>query len=56
MQVGDLVKCNLCGWMGLVVGESTHEDSGEEHLLVRWITGRYSGETDALWPPDLELL
>ena len=56
MQVGDLVKCDRCGWMGLVVGESTHEDSGEEHLLVRWITGRYSGETDALWPPELELL
>ena len=54
MQVGDLVKYG--SWMGLVVGEWTHENTNEEHTLVRWITGRYSGETDAVLPTELEVL
>ena len=54
MQVGSLVKYG--SWMGLVVGEWTHENTNEEHTLVRWITGRYSGETDAVLPTELEVL
>ena len=59
MKVGDLVQY----WnrrddsiLGVVVGEWTHDDSGEEHTLVRWITGRHVGDTDAILPRYLEAL
>ena len=54
MKVGDLVQYGP--YMGLVVGEWTHDDSGEEHTLVRWINGRHVGDTDAILPTLLEVL
>ena len=54
MQVGDLVQYGP--YMGLVVGEWTYDYSGEEHTLVRWITGRHAGEIDAILPTQLEAL
>ena len=69
MKVGDLVKLNTtmrkqlfalqCRYpndIGIVVGEWTHDDSGEEHTLVRWIAGRHVGDTDAILPRYLEVL
>ncbi len=59
MQVGDLVQyCNRRdnSILGVVVGEWTHDYSGEEHILVRWITGRHVGDTDAILPTELEVV
>lgn len=54
MKIGTLVK--LYDWLGVVVGFWTHEVSEEEHALVTWLSGRYTGETDAISPNDLEVL
>jgi len=54
MQVGDLVKCHT--YFGIVVGHWTHDVSEEEHTLVHWLTGRYTGETDAMLEIDLEAI
>ena len=42
--------------LGIVIGHWTHELSGEEHVLVRWIEGLYEGQTDAVLPNDLEII
>lgn len=60
MQVGSLVKF-AHRWMddthiGVVVGYWTHDVSEEQHILVCWLTGRYTGDTDAIIESDLEVL
>ena len=54
MQVGSLVKhgCHF----GIVVGWWTHDVSEEEHTLVCWLTGKYTGDTDAVMEYNLEVL
>ena len=54
MQVGSLVK--YTSFFGIVMGEWTHPISEEEHILVRWITGWHTGDTDAMMESDLEVL
>ena len=54
MRVGSLVKYGLS--LGIVVGEWTHPISEEEHTLVCWLTGTYTGDTDAVIESDLEVL
>ena len=58
MKVGSLVRC--VHWkdhvFGVVVGEWTHDISREEHLLVYWLTGLHTGDTDAIMKYELEVL
>ena len=54
MQVGTLVK--YTSFFGIVVGWWTHKISEEEHTLVCWLTGTYTGDTDAVIEYDLEVL
>ena len=54
MKIGSLVK--YVSFFGIVVGRWTHDVSEEEHILVCWLTGLYTGETDALIECDLEVL
>ena len=54
MQVGSLVKYGT--FFGIVVGEWTHPISEEEHTLVCWLTGRHTGDTDAVIEDCLEVL
>ena len=54
MRIGTLVKYGF--HFGIVVGWWTYKLSGEEHALVCWLTGEYTGETDALMEHDLEIL
>ena len=59
IEIGSLVRAEPC-WMysvmGIVIGHWTHEESGEEHVLVRWIEGLYEGQTDAMLPYNLEII
>ena len=54
MRVGTLVKYGFN--FGIVVGWWTHQDFKEEHTLVCWLTGTYTGETDAIMEYDLEVI
>ena len=54
MRIGTLVKYGF--HFGIVVGWWTHKISEEEHTLVCWLTGGYTGETDAVMEYDLEIL
>ncbi len=54
MQIGTLVKYHT--YLGIVVGHWTHNFSGEEHTLVHWLTGKYTGDTDAVIENTLEVL
>ncbi len=54
MRVGSLVK--YYSFFGIVVGKWTHDVTEEEHTLVHWLTGQYTGDTDAIMEWDLEVL
>lgn len=54
MKIGTLVK--LDEWFGIVVGRLTHHVTEEEHILVKWLTGSYTGDTDAVMENRLEVL
>ena len=54
MRVGTLVKYGT--FFGIVVGKWTHNVSEEEHTLVCWLTGKYTGDTDAVIEGCLEVL
>jgi hypothetical protein len=54
MRIGTLVKYGFN--FGIVVGWWTHKISEEEHTLVCWLTGTYTGDTDAVMGYDLEVL
>ena len=56
MRVGSLVKFVGSNHVGVVVGYWLHDVSEEEHLLVRWIIGKFTGDTDAIPVLDLEVL
>ena len=56
MKIGTLVKAKLDGWFGVVVGFWTNDVSEVEHVLVKWLSGRYTGDTDAILPYHLEVL
>ncbi len=54
MKIGDLVKWE--GWLGVVMGDWEHPSSHEMHTLVCWLTGRYTGDTDAVLQDTLEVV
>ena len=54
MQIGSLVK--HVTFFGIVVGKWTHDVTEEEHTLVHWLTGQYTGDPDAIIESDLEVL
>ena len=59
IEIGSLVRGEayyIDAVLGIVIGHWTHEESGEEHVLVRWIEGLYEGETDAMLPKYLEVI
>ena len=59
IEVGSLVRAEACymdAVLGIVIGHWTHELSGEEHVLVKWIEGLCVGETDAMLPDNLEII
>ena len=57
MQIGTLVHlAHTSSIIGVVIGEWTHGGNGEEHWLVQWLTGKYTGDIDALIESDLERL
>ena len=57
IEIGTLVKWHgSYGDLGLVVDHWVHDQSGELHTVVKWLTGRYVGELDAIWSDDLEII
>ena len=54
MKIGDLVKWEDC--YGIVVGDWEHPASYEMHTLVCWLTGKYTGDTDAVLQDTLEVV
>lgn len=53
MEIGDLVRYHQ--WIGIVMGARI-EQNNQEHTLVRWVTGRHAGDTNAIWTPELEVI
>ena len=54
IEIGTLIRD--CENIGLVVDHWIHDVSGELHIVVKWLTGRYEGELDAIWSDDLEII
>jgi len=54
IEIGTLIR--HYGDIGLVTDHYVHEQSGELHAVVKWLTGRYVGELDAIWLNDLEII
>ena len=55
LEIGTLVKDSY-GDIGLVTDHWIYDPSGEYHPVVKWITGRYVGELDAIWCDQLEII
>ena len=54
IEIGSLIR--HYGDIGLVTDHWIHDQSGEYHTVVKWITGRFVGETDLLWINDVEVI
>ena len=54
IEIGTLIR--HYGDFGIVVDHWVHDVSGELHTVVKWLTGRYVGELDAIWSDDLEVI
>ena len=55
IEIGSLIR-DYQGDLALVTDHWIHDVSGEYHTVVKWITGRYVGETDALYTDYLEVI
>ena len=55
IEIGTLIR-DPYGDMGLVVDHWIHDQSGEYHTVVKWLTGRRVGELDALFTDNLEII
>jgi len=55
IEIGTLIR-DSHGDMGIVVDHWIHDTSGEYHTVVKWLTGRYVGELDALFNDNLETI
>ena len=55
IQVGSLIRDSY-GDLALVVDHWVHDQSGEYHTVVKWLTGRYVGKLDALFVDNLEII
>ena len=55
IEIGSLIR-DSHGDIALVIDHWIHDVSGEYHTVVKWLTGRYVGETDAIWSDYIEVI
>ena len=55
IEIGSLIR-DSCGDIALVIDHWIHDASGEYHTVVKWLTGRYAGEADAIWSDYIEVI
>ena len=55
IEIGSLIR-DYQGDIALVIDHWIHDESGEYHTVIKWLTGRYAGETDALYTDYLEVI
>ena len=55
IKIGTLIR-DSDGDIALVTDHWIHDVSGEYHTVVKWLTGRYVGEADALYTDYLEVI
>lgn len=55
IEIGSLIR-DYQGDIALVVDHWVHDQSGEHHTVVKWLTGCYVGEKDALFNHNLEII
>ena len=55
IEIGSLIRDSY-GDIALVTDHWIHDQSGEYHTVVKWLTGRYVGETDAIWSGYIEVI
>ena len=54
IEIGSLIR--HYGDIGIVTDHWIHDQSGELHTVVKWLTGRYVGELDALFIDYIEVI
>ena len=55
IEIGSLVRDSY-GDIALVTDHWTHDASSEYHTVVKWLTGRFVGETDILFTDYVEVI
>ena len=55
IEIGSLIR-DYPGDLALGTDHWIHDVSGEYHTVVKWLTGRYVGEADALYTDYLEVI
>lgn len=55
IKIGSLIRDSY-GDIALVTDHWIHDVSGEYHTVVKWLTGRYAGEADAIWSDYIEVI
>ena len=55
IEIGSLIRDSY-GDIALVTDHWIHDQSGEYHTVVKWLTGRYAGEADAIWSDYIEVI
>ena len=55
IEIGSLIRDSY-GDIAIVVDHWIHDQSGEYHTVVKWLTGCYLGETDALFTDNMEVI
>ena len=55
IKIGSLIRDSY-GDIALVTDHWIHDVSGEYHTVVKWLTGCYVGETDAIWSDYIEVI
>ena len=55
IEIGSLIRDSY-GDIALVTDHWIHDASGEYHTVVKWLTGRHVGETDAIWSDYIEVI
>ena len=55
IEIGSLIRDSY-GDIALVTDHWIHDVSGEYHTVVKWLTGRHVGETDAIWSDYIEVI
>jgi len=54
IEIGSLVRDWLSGDLGIVTGYRVDPVCGTKHVLVKFLTGYWEGETDPCDPNSLE--
>ena len=55
IEIGSLIQDSY-GDIALVTDHWIHDASGEFHTVVKWLTGRYAGQADALFTDYIEVI